>query len=190
MDLELGLLIADSARLDAALAHVVQPEKTQIFLMDDGVCAQGAPRVRSLIDAGTDVTLCAMDAEARREVAYDGGPRFGSQYDHARLVRDAACVVAVTAAGISKSRPDGLRRRVGVTITGEPRDPATIQALRTAVGYLGCNLEVRVRLASLALGLLHDDHPREVLRHLSTLRGLGVKIERLPASPVDVEVIW
>jgi hypothetical protein len=190
MDLELGLLIADPERLDAALAHVVHPERTQIFLMDDGVCAQEAPRLRALLDAGAEVALCAMDAEARRLAPCDGGPRFGSQYDHACMVRDAACLVAVTRAGISKSRPEGPRRRVGVTVTGAPLDSSTAQALRSAVGYLGCELEVRIRLAARAHGLLHDDHPREVLRPLSTLRGLGVPIEKLPASPVDVEVIW
>jgi hypothetical protein len=158
--------------------------------MDDGVCAQGAPRLRALIDAGAEVALCAQDAESRGMHPYDGGPRFGSQYDHARMMRDAACVVAATHAGTTKSRPEGPRRRVGVTITGDPGDPSTVQALRSAVGYLGCELDVRIKLGSRSLALLGDEPPREVLRHLSTLRGLGTKIEPLPGGPIDVEVIW
>jgi hypothetical protein len=190
MDLELGVLIAASERLESALSHVVHPDRTQIFLMDDGVCAQKEPRLRGLIDQGAEVALCAMDAEARGLAAYDGGPRFGSQYDHAQMIRDAVCVVATTRAGTTKSRPDGTRRRVGVTLMGEPRDSSTVQALRSAVGYLGCDLDVRIRLGSRALGLLEEGHPREVLRHLSTLRGLGTQIEPLPGGPIDVEVIW
>jgi hypothetical protein len=192
MDLDLGVLIASAERLETALSHVVHPERTLIFLMDDGVCAQEAPRLRALIDAGADVTLCAQDAEARGLHPYDGGPRFGSQYDHARMMRDVGCVVAATHAGTTKSRPQGPRRRIGVTLTGDPKeDPrATVQALRSAVGYLGCELDVRIKLGSRALGLLGDDPPREVLRHLATLRGLGTKIEPLPGAPIDVEVIW
>lgn len=192
MDLDLGVLIASQERLETALSHVVHPERTQIFLMDDGVCAQGAPRLRALIDAGAEVALCAQDAESRGMHPYDGGPRFGSQYDHARMMRDAACVVAATHAGTTKSRPAGPRRRIGVTLTADPREnpTATVQALRSAVGYLGCELDVRIKLGSRALSLLGDEPPREVLRHLSTLRGLGTKIEPLPGGPIDVEVIW
>jgi len=195
MDLDLGVLIADAGRLDAALAHVVHPERTQIFLMDEGVCAQEAPRLRALIDAGAEAALCAMDAESRGLSAYDGGPRFGSQYEHACMVRDAACVVAATRAALVKSRPAkhrsiDARRRVGVTVKSEPGDPATAQALRSALGYLGCDLDVRLRLGARAQGLLDAELPLETLRHLSTLRGLGVSPEPLPGAPVDIEVIW
>jgi hypothetical protein len=185
--LELGVLLTDRSRLAAALAHVVRPERTQIFLMDDGVLA--APELRALTDAGAEVALCAMDAEARGLPPLDG-IRFGSQYDHARLVRDAGAFVSATRAGVAKHRPQALRRTVGVTITCEPEDPLCAQALRSAVAYVGCDLPVELRYSPRAASLLDDHHPPALLRHLATLRGLGVRFRALPGSPVEIEVTW
>jgi hypothetical protein len=195
MSAELGILIADPARLDEALARIAHPEQTQIFLMDDGVLAARDPRLRALLDQGADISLCAMDAEARSLSPDDGGPRFGSQYDHAQMIRDAARIVACTRAKIEESRPHvAERRRVQVSFTGDASDRATAQGLRAAVAYLGCDLRVGVVLEPAARALADRDPPPELARHLATLRALDVVFFEPPGSgppPIfDVRVSW
>ena len=96
MALELGILVADPAMLGRALDLARNSDEAQLFLMDEGVRAAGEARLVAAIDDGLDACLCAMDAEARAVAPVDGGPRFGSQWDHATMVRDAVRVVAMT----------------------------------------------------------------------------------------------
>lgn len=57
------------------------------------------PRLRAWISAGVEVTVCAMDAEARDLSTADleaAGITVGSQHDHARLLRDSDRFLALT----------------------------------------------------------------------------------------------
>lgn len=70
-----------------------------LFLMDDGVGYASDARLKALIDAGAEVALCAMDAEARGvscAEAAAAGVLIGSQYDHARLLRDSEHFLSFT----------------------------------------------------------------------------------------------
>lgn len=97
--MKLGILVATApqrgdftlfaARIEAALRD---GDDVSLFLMDDGTGYAMDARVQPLLDAGVEVAMCAMDAERRgvdcvRAAAV--GIVVGSQYDHARLVRDS-----------------------------------------------------------------------------------------------------
>ncbi|MDB4969737.1 MAG: hypothetical protein JWN44_5426 [Myxococcales bacterium] len=206
MGLELGILVADPAMLGRALDLARNSDEAQLFLMDDGVRAADAPALRAAIDDGLEATLCAMDAEARGVVAVRGGPRFGSQWDHAVMVRDAARVVAMTggriddngggeALGSPRSALGRGARRVAVRLTREASHPKIAQALRSAVGYAGVELAVILVVEPPARALLNgEDHPPAVMRALSTLRALGHKFTEVDSTATrvscDVEVSW
>lgn len=97
--MKLGILVATSpqggdfallsARIEAALRD---GDDVSLFLMDDGTRYALDARMRKFLDAGVEVAMCAMDAE-RRGVdcaqAAAAGLTVGSQYDHARLLRDS-----------------------------------------------------------------------------------------------------
>lgn len=212
MALELGVLVADAGMLARAL-DLVRGRDAQLFLMDEGVRAAGDPGLRAAIDAGLDAALCAMDAEARGIAPVAGGPRFGSQYDHAVMVRDAARVVAMTggriddndvaapapgdapATGDPATGDPAAKRRVAVRLTRGPSHPKTAQALRSAVGYAAVGLAVTIVVEPPARALLvHDDHAPAVLRAVATLRGLGHRFVEVAATATrvscDVEVSW
>ncbi|MGZ3407254.1 MAG: hypothetical protein ACXVAN_12470, partial [Polyangia bacterium] len=167
------------------------------FLMDEGVRAAGEPRLRAAIDDGLDAALCAMDAEARAIAPVAGGPRFGSQWDHATMVREAARVVAMTGGRIDDNdgTVPGPGRRVAVRLTRDARDPKIAQALRAAVGYATAELSVTVVVEPPARDLLmHDEHAPAVVRALATLRALGHRFVEVATSShrvsCDVEVSW
>jgi hypothetical protein len=192
-----GILLADDALAGAAIEIArgsSRPEEATLFLMDEGVRAAGDPRLRALLDDGAEVSLCAMDAEARGIAADDRGPRFGSQYDHAVLVRDARRVVSLTGAGapVEDHTPAGEgTRRVLVRLTRDARHPKIAQALRAAAGYAAVDLSVTVLVEPDASALLsHGDHPPQVLRAIATLRGLGHTITAGQAPPADVVITW
>jgi sulfur relay (sulfurtransferase) complex TusBCD TusD component (DsrE family) len=96
---QLGILVATSPRADdfALFASHVKAalergHEVALFLMDDGTGYALDARVIALIDAGVEVAMCAMDAERRGidcAQAEAAGVLVGSQYDHARLVRDS-----------------------------------------------------------------------------------------------------
>lgn len=197
MALELGVLVADAAMLPRALDLLRNVDEAQLFLMDDGVRAAGDSRLVAAIDDGLDASLCAMDAEARGVAAVAGGPRFGSQWDHATMVRDAARVVAMTGGRIDDSdgATPGPGRRVAVRLTRDARDPKVAQALRAAVGYAAVELSVVVVVEPPARELLrHDEHAPAVVRAIATLRALGHRIVEVASSShrvsCDVEVSW
>lgn len=95
---QLGVLVAtgpgegDFPSLESALLGAAQAgEEAALFLMDDGVFYALDPRLRRFIDAGVEVSLCAMDAEARGvdcDAAAAAGVILGGQPDHARILRD------------------------------------------------------------------------------------------------------
>ena len=200
--LALGILVADATMLPRALDLARGVDDAQLFLMDDGVRAAGDARLRAAIDDGLEAALCAMDAEARGVGHVDGGPRFGSQFDHAVMVRDAARVVAMTggriddneAALLEAARPDA-RRRVALRLTRGPEHPKVAQALRSAVAYAAVELDVVIVVEPAARALLASDaHAPPILRALGTLRALGHRLVEV-ASPstrvsCDVEVSW
>ena len=197
MALEIGILVADASMLSRALDLAAAAGEAQLFLMDDGVRAAPAPSLLAAIDDGLDVALCAMDAEARGVAQVEGGPRFGSQWDHAVMVRDAARVVAMTGGRIDDSDggAPGAGRRVAVRRTRNAAHDKTRQALRSAVGYATADLSVVVVVEPPARELLrHDEHPADVLRAIATLRGLGHRFVEVvsPSTRVscDVEVSW
>ncbi|HZS40744.1 MAG TPA: hypothetical protein VFF06_28120 [Polyangia bacterium] len=225
MGLELGVLLADDRRLaeagEAIRSLAREPSGAALFLMDDGARAASAPLMMELLEAGVEVALCAADAEARGVLPVDGGPRFGSQYDHAVMVRDARRVVALTGDGHRDDHapPAGAGRRVvRVRLTRDVRDGKTAQALRSAVGYAACDLDVVIAVEPPARAILDAlaarsavvspgsgnlpqgsrllqssllQLPEAVLRAVGTLRGLGHRIA--PASdapPGHLEVTW
>ena len=197
MALELGILVADPAMLGRALDLARNSDEAQLFLMDEGVRAIGEARLRAAIDDGLDASLCAMDAEARGLLPVAGGPRFGSQWDHAVMVRDAARVVAMTGGRIDDN--DGARpgpgRRVAVKLTRDARDPKIAQALRAAVGYATAELSVVVVVEPPARDLLmHDEHSPPIVRAMATLRALGHRFVEVATTnhrvSCDIEVSW
>ena len=197
MALELGILVADAAMLPRALDLARNVDEAQLFLMDDGVRAAADARLRGAIDDGLDASLCAMDAEARGVAAVAGGPRFGSQWDHATMVRDAARVVAMTGGRIDDSdgATPGPGRRVAIRLTREARDPKVAQALRAAVGYAAVELSVIVVVEPPARELLrHHEHAPAVVRAIATLRALGHRFVEVATSShrvsCDIEVSW
>jgi hypothetical protein len=197
MGLELGVLVADAAMLGRALDLARNVDEAQLFLMDEGVRAADAPALRAAIDDGLDASLCAMDAEARGLSATVGGPRFGSQWDHATMVRDAARVVAMTGGRIDDNDPGvpGPGRRVAVRLTRAAGDPKVAQALRAAVGYAAADLSVVVVVEPAARALLQrDDHAAPIVKAIATLRALGHRFVEV-ATPntrisCDIEVSW
>jgi hypothetical protein len=200
MALELGVLLADAAMLTRALDLCATVKEAQLFLMDDAVRAAALPLLRAAIDEGLDVALCAMDAQARgirADTLLGGGPRFGSQWDHAVMVRDAARVVAMTGGRIDDSdggRP-GAGRRVAVRLTRHPSHDKTRQALRSAVGYASADLSVVIVSEPPARELLrHDRHAPELLRAITTLRAVGHRFVEVASAATrvscDVEVSW
>ena len=197
MALELGVLVADASMLDRALDLMLHVDEAQLFLMDEGVRAAGAPRLLAAIDDGLDASLCAMDAEARGVAPVAGGPRFGSQWDHATMVRDAARVVAMTGGRIDDhdGATPGPGRRVALRLTRAASDPKVAQALRSAVGYAAANLSVIVVVEPPARELLrHEGHPPAVVRAIATLRALGHRFVEVATSnhrvSCDLEVSW
>lgn len=96
--MKLGILVATPPASDFALfasrieAALRDGDDVSLFLMDAGTGYALDARVRPFLDAGVEVSMCAMDAE-RRGVdcaqAAAAGILVGSQYDHARLVRDS-----------------------------------------------------------------------------------------------------
>jgi hypothetical protein len=197
MALELGVLVAEPAMLGRALDLVRNVDEAQLFLMDEGVRAAGDARLAAAIDDGLDATLCAMDAEARGIAPTAGGPRFGSQWDHATMVRDAVRLVAMTGGRIDDSdgATPGPGRRVAVRLTREAHDPKIAQALRSAVGYAGVEMSVTVVVEPPARELLrHDEHARDVVRAIATLRALGHRFVEVATSShrvsCDIEVSW
>jgi hypothetical protein len=199
MGLELGVLLADERLLERAMASLrapaVEPREAGLFLMDEGVRAARAPLVE-LLESGVDVSLCAGDAEARGVSPFDGGPRFGSQYDHAVLVRDARRFVALTGTGhTDEHAPPPGRRAVRVRLTRAAGDPKTAQALRSAVGYAAGGLDVVIAVEPAARAILAGagcgDLPQPIRRALGTLRALGHRIAPAgDAPPGDLEVTW
>jgi hypothetical protein len=194
----LGILLADASLLgvavELALAH---PEDASLFLMDDGVRAATDERLLRLSDLGCDLCLCAMDAEARGVAPIDGGPRFGSQYDHAVMIRDAARIVALTGARIDDNRPGAAQRHVAVRITRDARHAKSAQALRSAAGYAALDLKITVIVEPAARGLLaHTGHDPMILRAITTLRGLGHTLigaapgQAPPGLAPDVVITW
>ena len=197
MALALGLLVADAAMLGRALDLLRTVDEPQLFLMDDAVRAAGDARLRAAIDDGLDASLCAMDAEARGVAPIAGGPRFGSQWDHATMVRDAARVVAMTGGRIDDNEIVGAPapRRVAVRLTRDASDPKTAQALRSAVGYAAADLAVIIVVEPPARALLaHDDHAPAVHKAIATLRALGHRFVEVASSShrvsCDLEVSW
>ena len=96
---KLGILLASGPRdgdfsvVESAIRGAqARGEEVALFLMDAGVDYALEARLLALVDAGLDVSLCAMDAEAH---GLDGarlqaaGITLGSQHDHARLLRDS-----------------------------------------------------------------------------------------------------
>src|SRR5258706_10896445 len=134
MDRSVGILLADAASVEAALS-LAGPE-AEWFVMDDGIRA--LPDLRSRIDGGSDVTVCATDAAGLEPVP---GVRMGSQYDHALMVRSVGRLVALTGVRLDDHRPRRNERTVIVRVT---RAEKVAQALRTAVGYAGGDLRVAV----------------------------------------------
>lgn len=70
-----------------------------IFLMDEGARWAADPRLSPLLAAGVEVTVCAMDAEARglSSAAIEAlGVHLGSQHDHGRMIRDCDQVLSFT----------------------------------------------------------------------------------------------
>jgi hypothetical protein len=199
----LGVLVADAGRLGVAVELVRciprSPVEASLFLMDDAVEVAHDPRLRALLDDGAEVALCAGDAEARGVRPLDGGPRFGSQYDHAVMMRDAARVISLCGVRIDDCSPTKTSgRRVAVRLTREAHHPKTAQGLRAAVGYAACDLGVTVLVEPVCRSLLvSTEMPLPLLKALATLRGLGhtlvgVAPHRLAPSSVsaDIEVTW
>jgi len=197
MALELGILVADAAMLGRALDLARNVDEAQLFLMDDGVRVAADARLRAAIDDGLDASLCAMDAEARAVAPVVGGPRFGSQWDHATMVRDAVRVVAMTGGRIDDSdgATPGPGRRVAIRLTRDAADPKVAQALRSAVGYASVDLSVIVVVEPPARALLqHDEHAPAVVRAVATLRALGHRFVEVATTnhrvSCDLEVSW
>jgi hypothetical protein len=197
MGLELGILVADPAMLGRALDLAANADEAQLFLMDEAVRSAGEPRLHAAIDDGLEAALCAMDAEARGVTPSTGGPRFGSQWDHATMVRDAARVVAMTGGRIDDNEIVGAPapRRVAVRLTRDAADAKIAQGLRSAVGYAAADLAVIIVVEPPARALLaHDDHPAAVQKAIATLRALGHRFVEVATSShrvsCDLEVSW
>jgi hypothetical protein len=183
MDRSVGVLLADAASLDVAL-DLTGPE-AHWFLMDDGVHA--LPLLRGRIDAGAEVTVCATDAAGMEPPP---GVRFGSQYDHAHMVRSSSRVIALTGVRLDDWRPRRDERTVIVRIT---RPHKAAQALRTAVGYAAGDLRVAVLVE---IQTLIQQPPPNAARALSTLRSLDHPVVLVAPGEYplrlrwDVEVTW
>lgn len=189
---ELGVLCASEHRVDAAFGFVREAAHASLFLMHTGVKALADARLSSLLDDGVDVTVCAMNAEAHGFAPREGGPRFGSQYDHAALVREVRRFVALTPRAIvDNAKLDGSRS-VRVRVGCDPRAPEVHQALRSALAYAALDLDVSVAVEPEAEALLGgEDHSREIVRALATLRALGKTIQRAgDGAHGGIEVRW
>jgi hypothetical protein len=185
MDRSVGVLLADAASVDVAL-DLAGPQ-AEWFVMDDGVRA--LPALRSRIDGGNEVTLCATDAAGIEPIP---GVRMGSQYDHALMVRSVTRLIAVTGVRVDDHRPRREARTVIVRVT---RREKVIQALRTAVGYAAGDLRVAVLFEPSTHGLI-DRPPESAARSLATLHSLdhpivAVGVDEYPARlRWDVEITW
>lgn len=179
MDPSVGILLADAASVQAALD--LAGAEGQWFLMDDGV--QALPALRARIDAGAEVTICCTDAA---ELATVPGVRLGSQYDHARMVRTAERVIALTGVGVDDHRPVREERTVVVRIT---RERKLGQALRTAVGYAAGDLRVMV-LFEPSVHQRIDRPPPIAARALATLRSLNHPIHAVEAGAYPPGLVW
>jgi hypothetical protein len=204
MALELGIVVGDAAMLSRALDLARNVDEAQLFLMDDGVRAATAAALRAAIDDGLDATVCAMDAEFHQIAAVPGGPRFGSQWDHAMMVRHAERVVGMTGGRIDDNAIADSRqltadsrgsRTVAVRLTRNAAHHKISQALRSAVAYAGVEMAVVIVVEPPARALLaSEEHPANVLRAMGTLRALGHRFVEVAAPnvrvPCDVEVSW
>jgi hypothetical protein len=185
MDRSIGVLLADAASVEVALG-LAGPE-AEWFVMDDGVRA--LPALRSHIDGGGEITVCATDAAGMEPVP---GVRMGSQYDHALMVRSAGRLVALTGAGVDDHRPRRQERTVIVRVT---RPEKVAQALRTAVGYAGGDLRVAVLFETPVHGLI-ERPPPGAARALATLQNLDHPIVAVAPGEYparlrwDVEITW
>jgi hypothetical protein len=183
LDRNVGVLLADASSVDAALA--LTGNDAQWFLMDDGINA--LPSLQARIDAGSDVTICATDAAGLEPVP---GVRFGSQYDHAAMLRSSSRLIAMTGVRVDDHRPRRDERTVVVRIT-RPRKAG--QALRTAVGYAAGDLRVAVLVE---VPDLIERPPPDLARALATLRSLDHPIVTIspgdypPRLRWDIEVAW
>ncbi len=61
--------------------------KVKIFLMDDGIYNLYDEKFIKLIENGADISLCSKNAGERR-VKDIRNVRFGSQFDHAEMVKN------------------------------------------------------------------------------------------------------
>lgn len=146
MSLELGVLVADACSAAAAVDRANQlaaPENTHFFVMSTGVRALAA--LRESANRGAEVTVCATDAATWNIDALDWpSTAWGSQYDHGYLLRNAPRFLADTGAHQCYLAAPADVTRVAVEITRPPSDVLSDQALRTAIAYLGCDLQVTV----------------------------------------------
>jgi hypothetical protein len=183
MDPSCGILLADSTSVESARA--LATADAHWFLMDDGIRA--LPALHDLIDSGSDVTVCATDAAGLEPVP---GVRYGSQYDHAVMVRTAARVIGLTGMGLDDHTPKRAERTVIVRVT---RAAKMAQALRSAVGYAGGDLRVALLLEPDALSLATQP---QADRALATLRSLDHPVVSVAPGQYparlrwDVEIRW
>ncbi len=61
--------------------------KVKIFLMDDGIYNLYDEKFTELIEKGADISLCSLNADERK-VKDVRNVRFGSQFDHAEIVKN------------------------------------------------------------------------------------------------------
>jgi hypothetical protein len=190
--ISLGVLLADDRQLDQALSAIGEPETSRLFLMHRGVRVAHHPALRQLHDRGLEITLCATDAEFHQVAVFDGGPSFGSQYDHAAMMRDAAAIVAITERATRRSHPKDREgaRRARVELASD--DLLTLhQGVRSALTYAACGLSVELAIdrrraqGGSAIALAID-------RGLAALESLGQAVQPLhaPAHQADIEVVW
>lgn len=95
--MRIGVLVAtgpaegDHPLIDAALTGaLLAGDDAEVFLMDDGARYALDPRVAPWLASGIEITVCAMDAEARDldpAAIARAGVTLGSQHDHGRLLR-------------------------------------------------------------------------------------------------------
>ena len=176
----LGILLADSASVSQAIDRAkAAPDlaDVRIFLMDDGVLA--ARELAPLIDDGVEIIACATDAEARGLAAGDTDVRFGSQYDHALMVRDATSLATFTGCGID--RVEIPVKRVGIRLTRNLHGKLH-HGLRAALAYAALGMGVSVSVDEPARASL--SHP-ELERALATLRRFGTS-----SGTPDLEIRW
>lgn len=146
MGLDLGVLIADAQTASRAVtraSELAAAENTHFFVMSSGVTALAV--LGESANHGAEITVCATDAAAYHIAATDWpGVVWGSQYDHARLLRDAPRFLADTGGQQSYLSTSVATRPIVVEITTPLSTPKADQALRTAIAYLGADLQASV----------------------------------------------